>query len=64
MRRVRLAGLLLFAIGLAVLLYNGIELFAFNVKASSNFYDLELIGFAFGMSGALLFRLLKEPEMK
>jgi membrane associated rhomboid family serine protease len=63
MRRIRLAGLLLFAIGTVILIYLGIQFFVLNAKYNSTNSGLELIGFLLGVLGALLYRTQKEKRI-
>lgn len=60
MRRVRLVGMILFAIGTGILIYLGIQFFILNAQYNSTNSGLELIGFALGVTGALLYRTRKE----
>ncbi len=64
MRRLRLAGFFLFAVGSAVLIYLGIEFFALKAPYDGATAGLELLGFVLGISGALLARTQNKREMK
>lgn len=63
MRRLRLAGFFLFAIGSAVLIYLGIEFFALKAPYDSATAGLELLGFVLGLSGAWLIQTQKKRKM-
>lgn len=62
MRRLQLAGLLLFAVGTIILIYLGVQFFVLNAQYNSTNSVLELIGFLLGVSGALLYRTQKEHK--
>ncbi len=62
MKRLQLAGLLLFATGTTILIYVGIQFFVENAKYNSTNSSLELIGFLLGVTGALLYRTQKEHK--
>lgn len=62
MKPLRIAGLILFAIGTVILIYVGIQFFALNAKYNSINSGLELIGFILGVTGALLYRTQKEQK--
>jgi ABC-type uncharacterized transport system permease subunit len=64
MGRIRLAGLFLFAIGIAILIGTIIYVIAINSQTNRTIDDLQLIGFAIGISGVSLYRIIKEPKMK
>ncbi len=62
MRRLQLAGLLLFAVGTIILIYLGVQFFVLNAQYNGTNSVLELIGFLLGVSGALLYRTQKEHK--
>jgi len=64
MRRLRLLGFLLFAVGSAVLIYLGIQFFALKAQYNSTNSALELLGFVLGLAGAFLARGQNKPEIK
>jgi hypothetical protein len=64
MRRVRLAGLFLLYFAIAILIEALIYIIAINSQANRTINDLDLIGFAIGISGAALYRIPKEPKAK
>jgi len=64
MRRLRLAGLLLFGVGTIILIYLGVQFFLLNAKYNSTNSGLELIGFLLGVFGVLLYRTQKEDKQE